>query len=264
MRVNTFKNQVEIKSDYIKKSYGDTSLFKNELFAIELLHGSEYVPRLYNKNVKKKEIVFERIVGRTVKENDELQLLSNEYILKDLAEFLMRLNEIKFQKVGYLSELENRSLVCFLRRKINRRLHSIHTLDGEQKEKGMLYFRKMIGEIDFSICEYNLVHYDLNPSNLMIRNGRLCVIDFDKASAGETEMDIAKFYWRTAKFNDDILEQLIKYLQFDVCREKIELYLFMHCIGAISFYDVLCGEKKKEYQQFADEAKKYIISKINV
>lgn len=149
-------------------------------------------------------------------------------------------------------------LVYFLTTKFEKRINEIAILDKNTKLESENYFYEILDSFDNSEKKYSLLQYDLKPSNLMYTDSGLKVVDFDKASWGETEMDLAKFFWRTAKFDEKILSNVTSNLKMKVSTQKIKFYLFLHCIGALAFYETLNNKKKKSYQKHIIEANIFV------
>ncbi|MBS4761510.1 phosphotransferase [Carnobacteriaceae bacterium zg-ZUI252] len=222
MNLSTYKNNIIITDKLVIKNYSDRENFLNEVRAFELLKGSKFLPRIVE--IKDMTIIFEKI-SREKFINNPKEL--NELFLDEIAGFISELYSIKSEKNGYLSNLSDKCNPEFLLDKLKCRLSEIVTLSDNDKESCLNYFINSKKNSEWQ-SSTSLLHYDLKPTNIiLVRNG-LKVIDFDKASFGDVEMDIAKFFWRTLRFNGVLQEKFINKLKISVDINKINIYIFFY------------------------------------
>jgi|GEM_PF-615552 len=154
--------------------------------------------------------IYEYMEGKTIgKAISEGYILDNNFI-KDVARFLARIHNHKFEKAGFLDE--NLEVVDelpplalwyekFMGSKARERLgkeliHKIIHIVSKNKKK--------LSKLDNDI---RLVHGDFQGTNILIKDGKLCgVIDWEFAMAGHPLADIGQFFRYEEYFNEEMIK----------------------------------------------------------
>lgn len=170
---------------------------ENVILRFLRIRGFKEAPRVHGY-ISSRNILFEeKIEGRPIKNFDERDILN-------LAEILAKLHSIKLDSYG--KPLEKRELgtrMDCLYYGINTLRNLALTQEGDSKTiaevKNLL--DKITTEAEqvteaFSKNIFTLIHFDLNPNNILRsdENMGIILVDWEQASVGDNAMDIAKFF----------------------------------------------------------------------
>ncbi|MBI4426757.1 MAG: phosphotransferase [Candidatus Kerfeldbacteria bacterium] len=188
----------------------------NENVALRLLriHGYKSAPKLEGY-LKTSSILFEeKIEGETVEHFDK-------DIIDRLAVALANLHSIELNAYGKpLTERKKGSRMDYLLDGIETLRQIALPFRGQTETMGLInrLLVRMKDAADrtgeaFSDDRFTLIHFDLNPSNIIYsrKDGALAIVDWEQASAGDNAMDIAKLFLKSGFDADQKQEFLTQY-----------------------------------------------------
>lgn len=209
--------------------------------------------------IKDRSVLFE------TKEEGESSPVFDEEVLDQLATALASLHSIELasygrplqrRKKGTEFECLSDGMVDLEGRLQNARgsAESISTLKGAiEKLKTEAEKNKQI----FSGTTFTLIHFDLNPNNILYsrKDRKLTILDWEQASAGDNAMDIAKLFFKSkfdeqqkTQFLEEYKERLQK--QDPDLESRIEIYeRFVRINSLLWRLDVLASQSEEPVSQ---------------
>lgn len=254
----------------------DRSAIEGMALRLLKMRNFKNAPRLEG-HLKSASIVFEeKIEGEPIKD------FNNETIDK-LAIALADLHSIKLNSYGK----------PFTQRKFGTRLDYLHdgvktlrdicqSLDSQEELISLLNdaLDKMESEANnhseaFASNDFTLIHFDLNPGNILRSKDRgdIIIIDWEQSSAGDNAMDIAKLFLK-ADFNDDQRHEFLE--QYENCSaiddpnlsERLHVYDSFVLINSILWRlrvlrDMPKQISKETEKRFYDQVKNRLNNELN-
>ncbi|WP_026907501.1 aminoglycoside phosphotransferase family protein [Paucisalibacillus globulus] len=184
--------------------------FKNNLIAWEM---GLAVPRPYEIVAynDRPGIVFDRVVGETLKE----RLFNNIIEQVSKGQSTLDFNDIRhtarlLSEIHRISHKELRPQREFLKKQIV----SVNYLNDSEKDA-------VIGILDGLPIKSQMCHGDPNPNNIVMSNGNPVFIDWNDASCGNPETDVAEYIImiKYAVLPADTQQNIVRY--FDAIRGSI-------------------------------------------
>lgn len=230
-----YENSTTIYKDCVLKRYKSVNNLKNEVKSLKLLENVDLinVPRVAYVNLKQMYVIESKCRGMSLNHYPDVVKIKS---CSDLFQQVELIHTVSGASWGYVSGQHYKNLETYITSKLGYRLKESQ-LDLKvtniifSKAKELLKSRKNV-----TPC---LNQYDLKPSNILFDNDKkVSIIDFDKALFGDPLMDYAKLKWRFQMFGIKIWPTFSKLAGFTVSeREYINVYLILHCVGALAYYE---------------------------
>ena len=196
-----------------KNSNVDSHRADHENAALRLLRfkKTEGVPGITGYTKSSPMIFEKKIEGLPIKKVDDT-------IVKQLADALSKIHSIKLNSYGKpLAERKSGTKYDYLKDGINILRNNLSSLTITEEISS--FIDKIIIKIEnqaennkdaFDKRDFTLIHFDLNYNNILKKSndGKLVIIDWEQASAGDNAMDLAKMFFKL-DFNESQKKQFL-------------------------------------------------------
>jgi len=178
------------KNDYHRADYENVAL---RLLRLKKMKEAPSI----SSYIESPHIIFEKKV-----EGSPIEQIDNSTI-KELAKVLSKIHSIKLNSYGKpLSERKKGTKYDCFKDGIDRLRQDL--LSSDFSEDIFSFIEKIINKIEnkaknnknaFNDKYFTLIHFDLNHNNILKNDdGRLVIVDWEQASAGDNAMDLAKMF----------------------------------------------------------------------
>ncbi|BCZ49341.1 hypothetical protein psyc5s11_54080 [Clostridium gelidum] len=206
----------EFQKKYILKIFFSTEQnHKKEIKLLTKLKETILVPRIYkistDEIIQNREYaIYEYMEGKSIGEAISEGYVLEEIFVRDVARYLAKIHNHKFNKTGFLDENLNLKdelppLISwyeeFMGDRAQKRLGKsiIQKINNIIKKN-----KKILDKLDEKV---RLVHGDFQGTNILIKNGQVSgILDWEFAMAGHPLADIGQFFRYEEYFNNNLLQ----------------------------------------------------------